>query len=64
MMVVHEFFINVSEGPIGHKVFVRGKEVKYDNATINTLLHLNYNPSGPDEAEILLNDDANMTEVI
>ena len=63
MMVVREFFTNTPEGPIGHKVFVRGKEVKYDSATINNLLRLQYNPVGPDEVEILLNDDANMTEV-
>ena len=63
MTMVCEFFVNAPEGPIGHKVFVRGKEVKYDSATINNLLHLQYNPVGPDEVDILLNDDANMTEV-
>ena len=63
MTVVREFFANAPEGPTGHKVFVRGKEVKYDSATINNLLRLQYNPVGPNEMDILLNDDANMIEV-
>ena len=40
MTVVREFFANAPEGPTGHKVFVRGKEVKYDSATINNVLCL------------------------
>ena len=63
MTVVCEFFTNTPEGPIGQKVFVRGKEVKYDSATINNLFRLQYNPVGPDEVDILLNNKANMTEV-
>ena len=61
MMVVHEFFANAPEGSTGYKVFVRGNEVKYDSATINNLFHLQYNPVGPDEVDILLNNKANMT---
>ena len=60
MTVVHEFFTNAVEGPTGHKVFVRGKEVKYDNTTINNLLHLQYNPVGPDDMDVLLNNKANI----
>ena len=63
MTVVCEFFANAPKGPTGHKVFVRGKEVKYNSATINSLLRLQYNPIGPDEVDVLLNNDANMTEV-
>ena len=40
MTVIREFFSNAPEGPTGHKVFVRGNEVKYDSATINNLLRL------------------------
>ena len=43
-------------------MFVKGKQVKYDAATINHLFCLLYYPSGPDEVEYLLND-ANMDEV-
>ena len=63
MMVVREFFTNAPKGPTGHKVFVRGKEVKHDNVTINNLFRLQYNPVGPDDVDILLNNEANMTEV-
>ena len=63
MTVVHEFFANAPEGTSGHMVFVRGKKVKYDVATINHLLRLQYNLTGPDEVEYLLNDDATMVEV-
>ena len=40
MMIVREFFVNAPEGTSNHKVFVRGKEVKYDTTTINNLLRL------------------------
>ena len=63
MTVVREFIANAQEGPSGYKAFVRGKEVRYDTTTINNLLHLQYNPTGPDEGETLLNDDAKMPEV-
>ena len=63
MTVVCEFFANAPEGPSNYKVFVRGKEVKYDTTTINNLLRLQYNPTGQDEVEYLLNDSANMVEV-
>ena len=62
MMVVHDFFVNVAECTIGYMVFVRGKQVKYDMATINQLLHLPYNPNDPDEVEYLMNA-INMEEV-
>ena len=62
--MVHEFFANAQEGTSTHKVFVRGKEVKYDTTTINNLLRLQYNPTGPKEVEHLLNDSANMAEII
>ena len=62
MMVAHEFFATAPEGTSGHTVFVRGKQVKYDAASISHLLHLPYNPSGPDEVQYLLND-TNMDEV-
>ena len=63
MTMVREFFVNAPEGTSNHKVFVRRKEVKYDTVTINNLLRLQYNPTGLDEVEYLLNDDANMIEV-
>ena len=62
MMVVREFFANASEGTSSHTMFVKGKQVKYDAATINHLIRLQYNPTDPDEVEYLLND-ANMAEV-
>ena len=37
--------------------------MKYDTTTINTLLCLQYNPTGPDEVQYLLNDTAKLTEV-
>ena len=40
MTVVREFFANASEGTSNHLVFVKGKQVKYDAATINHLLCL------------------------
>ena len=63
MTVVREFFANTPEGPTGHKVFVRGKEVKYDSTTINNLFRLQYNPIGPDDVDILLNNEANISMV-
>ena len=63
MMVVCEFFTNAPEGISTHKVFVRGKEVKFDTTTINNLLRLQYNPTDPDEVEYLLNDSANMADI-
>ena len=63
MTVVHEFFTNAPEGTSSHMVFVRGKQVKYDATTINHLLCLQYNPTGPNEVDYLLNDDANKVEV-
>ena len=62
MTVVHEFFLNALKGTSGHTVFVRGKQVKHDAATINHLICLPYNLSGPNEVQYLLND-ANMDEV-
>ena len=62
MTVVHEFFANAPEGNPGYTVFIRGKQVKYDAATINHLLRLPYNPSGPDVVECWMNE-ANMEEV-
>ena len=59
MTVVREFFANAPEGLSNYKVFVRGKEVKYDTTTINNLLSFQYNPTGLDEVEYLLNDSAN-----
>ena len=61
--VIYEFFSNAPEGTSSHMVFVRGKQVKYDAVTINHLLRLQYNPTGLDEVEYLLNDDANMVKV-
>ena len=61
-MVVHEFFANATKCTSGYMVFVKLKQVKYDVATINQLLHLLYNPSGPDKVEYLMNL-ANMEEV-
>ena len=55
MTVVHEFFANAPEGNPGYTVFFRGKQVKYDAATINQLLRLPYNPSGLDEVEYRMN---------
>ena len=43
-------------------MFVRGKQVRYDIATINQLFRLPYNPSGPGEVDYLMNL-ANMEEV-
>ena len=63
MTVVCEFFANAPEGPTGHKVFVRGKEVKYDSTTINNLFLLQYNLVNPDDVDILLNNEANMTMI-
>ena len=63
MTMVRKFFANTPEGPSSFKTFVRGKEVKYYTTTINNLLRLQYNPTGLDEVEILLNNDANMTEI-
>ena len=40
MTVVLEFFMNAPKGLSNYKVFVRGKEVKYDTTTINNLLRL------------------------
>ena len=62
MTVVWELFTNSAEGTSGHTMFVRGKKVKYDATTINQLLRLPYNPSGPDEVEYLMNT-TNMGEV-
>ena len=62
-MVVRKFFANAPEGPTGHKVFVRGKEVKYDSTTINNLFRLQYNPIGPDDVDTLLNNDANIAMI-
>ena len=62
MMVVREFYANAQEGPVG-QVFVRGKQVKYDITTINSLIHLQYNLTDPDEVQYLLNDAAKLIEV-
>ena len=62
MMVVREFFVNAPECTSRYTVFVRGKQVKHDMATINHLLRLSYKPSGPDEVEYMMNK-ANMEEV-
>ena len=59
-MVVREFFVNAPENPTAHKVFVRGKEVKYNNTTINNLFRLQYNSVGPDDVDLLLNNEANI----
>ena len=63
MTVVREFFTNAHEDPTGHKVFVRGKEVKYGSTTINNLFSLQYNPVGPDDVDTLLNNDANIAMI-
>ena len=59
-MVIREFFANAPNDPTIRKVFVRGKEVKYDATTINNLLRLHYNPMGPDDVDLLLNDNDNL----
>ena len=63
MTVVREFFANVLAGTSSHIVFVRGKQVKCNAATINHLRRLQYNPTDPDEVKYLLNKDSNMVEV-
>ena len=60
MTVVREFFANAQESPTAHKAFVRGKEVKYDSATINSLFRFDYNPTGPDDVDLLLNNEAHI----
>ena len=62
MIVVHEFFANATESTSNYRVFVRGKQVKYDTRTINQLFRLPYNPSGLDKLDYLI-DSANMEEV-
>ena len=62
MKVVREFFVNAAKCTSRYMVFVRGKQVRYDAATINQLFRLPYNPSGPDEVDYLMNS-ANMEEV-
>ena len=62
MTVVRESLVNTVECTSGYTVFVRGKQVRYDMAIINQLLHLLYNPSGPNEVEYLMNS-TNMEEV-
>ena len=63
MTVVREFFANAAESTLAYMVFARGKHVRYDVGTINQLLRLPYNPSGPDELDYLMNSAANMMEV-
>ena len=58
-----KFFTNAVERTSGYTMFVWGKQVKYYTATINQLLHLPYNPSGPDEVDYLMNS-TNIEEVI